>query len=111
VTAGDDVRVRDQHEDGEGAGPCRFARDPLARGPGDRMSERFASGASGVDPIPRTRLYDLARHEPLRAVPWKADEVRAAIERIVADTESHFDADTRWPLHPQDRESASVRRT
>ena len=32
--ASDDVRIRDQHEDGQGARPCHFIGDPAARGPG-----------------------------------------------------------------------------
>ncbi len=49
-------------------------------------------------------LYDPAKHEPLRAIPWDERRVRAEIERIVADTESHFTEEGYWPLHPLDRE-------
>jgi Lanthionine synthetase C-like protein len=49
-------------------------------------------------------LYDSARHEPLRALPWNEAQVRAAIARIVTDTESGFSEDRYWPLHPLDRE-------
>lgn len=49
-------------------------------------------------------LYDPARHEPLRPLPWDESQVRAAIERIVQDTDSRFTADKYWPLHPLDRE-------
>jgi hypothetical protein len=49
-------------------------------------------------------LYDPARHEPLRPLPWDERQVRAAVERIVVDTESRFDEDRYWPVHPLDRE-------
>lgn len=48
-------------------------------------------------------LYDPARHEPLRPVPWDESRVRAAVERIVVDTESRFSEDGYWPAHPLDR--------
>ena len=41
--ATDDVRIRDQHEDGQGAWPYHFIGDPSARGPGNRMRSRQAS--------------------------------------------------------------------
>jgi hypothetical protein len=49
-------------------------------------------------------LHDPARHEPLRPIPWDESSVRATIEHIVRDTESHFTGDRYWPLHPLDRE-------
>ncbi len=49
-------------------------------------------------------LYEPERHERLRRLPWNENEARAAIERIVADTESRFSPDVYWPLHPLDRE-------
>ncbi len=49
-------------------------------------------------------LYDPARHEPLRPLQWDESQVRAAIERIVMDTESRFTEDRYWPLHPLDRD-------
>jgi Lanthionine synthetase C-like protein len=49
-------------------------------------------------------LYDPARHETLRNLPWDEGVVRATIERIVTDTESRFVEDRYWPLHPLDRE-------
>ena len=49
-------------------------------------------------------LFDPARHEPLRPLPWDESQVRAVIDRIVLDTESHFTEDRYWPLHPRDRE-------
>jgi hypothetical protein len=55
--------------------------------------------------VKEAMLYDPARHEPLRPLPWDECQVRAAIERIVADTESRFTEDRYWPLHPLDRES------
>ena len=53
-------------------------------------------------------LYDPARHEPLRPLPWDESQVRKAIERIVRDTESRFSAATYWPVHPLDREGADA---
>ena len=50
-------------------------------------------------------LYDPARHEPLRPIPWDESQVLTAIEYIVADTESRFTEDRYWPLHPLDREN------
>ena len=49
-------------------------------------------------------LYDPARHEPLRALPWDESDALMAIERIVTDTEARFTEDGYWPLHPLDRE-------
>ena len=49
-------------------------------------------------------LYDPARHQPLRPLPWDESQVLAAIEHIVVDTESRFTEDRYWPLHPLDRE-------
>jgi Lanthionine synthetase C-like protein len=53
-------------------------------------------------------LYDPARHEPLRPIPWEESVARAAIERIVSDTEAQFSEDRYWPLHPQDRQHGDV---
>jgi hypothetical protein len=47
-------------------------------------------------------MLDPARHVPLRPLPWNADEVRAAIEDIVADAQAHFDEDKFWPAHALD---------
>jgi Lanthionine synthetase C-like protein len=47
-------------------------------------------------------LYDPARHEALQAIPWDEATVRAAIERIVGDTERRFSPGHYWPLHPRD---------
>ena len=49
-----------------------------------------------------TTLYDPTRHEALQAIRWDEARVRAAIERIVADTESSFSPDRYWALHPRD---------
>ena len=48
-------------------------------------------------------LYDPARHEALRPLPWDERQARAVIERIVVDTETRFTEDRYWPLHPLDR--------
>ncbi|HWL87754.1 MAG TPA: LanC-like protein [Polyangiaceae bacterium] len=55
-------------------------------------------------------LYDPARHEPLRLLPWDESQVRAAIEHIVSETESRFSEDEYWPLHPLDREGDEMGR-
>src|SRR5215471_8612873 len=47
-------------------------------------------------------LYDPGRHEPLVTLRWNDSEARAAIERIVVDTEARFTEDRYWPLHPLD---------
>jgi hypothetical protein len=47
-------------------------------------------------------LHDAARHEPIRASGWDEARALATIERIVADTEARFAAETFWPLHPRD---------
>jgi len=49
-------------------------------------------------------LYDPARHEPLRPLPWDESVARAAIQRIVADVESRFTEDRFWPTHPLDQQ-------
>ncbi|MBI3374303.1 MAG: LanC-like protein [Betaproteobacteria bacterium] len=49
-------------------------------------------------------LYEPARHEPLRPFPWDESQVRAAIGRIVVDTDSRFTENKYWPVHPLDRE-------
>lgn len=36
------------------------------------------------------RLYDPARHEPLRCIAWDEAEVRADIGRIVSDAHARF---------------------
>ena len=47
-------------------------------------------------------LYDPGRHEPPLTLRWNESEARAAIERIVVDTEARFTEDRYWPLHPLD---------
>lgn len=47
-------------------------------------------------------LFDPARHELLRPLPWDESRARATIERIVAETESRFTEERYWPLHPLD---------
>jgi hypothetical protein len=47
-------------------------------------------------------LFDAARHEPCRVLPWDEARARAAIERIVAETEAAFVPGRGWPLHPRD---------
>ena len=49
-------------------------------------------------------LYDPARHEPLRPLPWDERQVRSVIGRIAKDAESRFTEESYWPLHPLDRE-------
>ena len=47
-------------------------------------------------------MLEPARHVPLRPLAWDAEEVRRAIEEIVADALGHFDAERFWPAHPLD---------
>jgi phage tail protein X len=47
-------------------------------------------------------LFDPARHEPLAELAWEEALARAAIERIVADTERAFTPAGLWPIHPAD---------
>ena len=47
-------------------------------------------------------LFDPTRHEPLGSTAWDENAVRAAITRIVADTESRYSSDIYWPIHPHD---------
>ena len=51
-------------------------------------------------------LFDPTRHEPLRTAPWSEARARAAIERIVRDTEARFSAEKCWPPHPKDSDSS-----
>ncbi len=50
-------------------------------------------------------LFDPSRHETLCSTAWDESSVRAAIARIVADTESHYSPDVYWPTHPRDNSS------
>jgi hypothetical protein len=45
-------------------------------------------------------LYEPQRHEPLRARAWDESRARDAVTVIAADTETRFDADALWPIHP-----------
>lgn len=56
-------------------------------------------------------LFDPSRHEPLADIPWDADAVCAAIERIVAETRRDFTAQDLWPVHPRDAEGGPDPRT
>lgn len=47
-------------------------------------------------------MIDPSRHVPLRPLPWSASEASAAIEEIVADATTHFDAERFWPSHPRE---------
>lgn len=47
-------------------------------------------------------LHDPERHEPLISKPWDPSAVRAAIGRVVRDTESRFDAESFWPPFPDE---------
>jgi hypothetical protein len=49
-------------------------------------------------------LFDPARHEALRTIPWDEDRARATIGRIVEDTDARFARDGWWPMHPLDAE-------
>jgi hypothetical protein len=47
-------------------------------------------------------LFDPGSHEQLTERPWDPDRARAAIGRIVAETESSFDETALWTAHPID---------
>jgi Lanthionine synthetase C-like protein len=47
-------------------------------------------------------LHDSTRHETLQPMRWDEARARAAIERIVGDTEARFVPGRYWPLHPRD---------
>lgn len=53
-------------------------------------------------------LHDPSRHEALVPRAWNEAEARAAIARIVADSEARFDPERYWPLHPLDRDGDDV---
>ncbi len=48
------------------------------------------------------RVFEPARHVPLRPLSWRADDARAAIDDIVADAVDHLDPERFWPAHPLD---------
>lgn len=47
-------------------------------------------------------LYDRARHEALKEIPWDEDLVRDTIEHIVSDAEEHFTPKHYWSANPLD---------
>ena len=49
-------------------------------------------------------LFEADRHAPLTRTPWDEAAARAAIVRILADTEDAMGADVSWPWHPLDVE-------
>jgi hypothetical protein len=49
-------------------------------------------------------LFDPSRHEELQPIAWDEARVRAAIKRIVAETEAAFSPERYWPTHPRDLE-------
>ena len=49
-------------------------------------------------------IYEADRHEPLNASSWDAARARGYIDRIAADTESHFSREQYWPYHPLDEQ-------
>lgn len=49
-----------------------------------------------------TGLFDPARHEPLRAVPWNEGAARAAVDRIVASAVAEVRTGDGWLAHPLD---------
>jgi hypothetical protein len=51
-------------------------------------------------------LFDPARHEPLRPLPWDEGRARSTIESIVRDTEARFDDG--WPMHPLDADGGDA---
>ena len=53
-------------------------------------------------------LFDPARHEPLQAIRWDEDRVRACIAKIVADAEARFTPQGWWPPHPRDLDPGCV---
>ena len=47
-------------------------------------------------------MIDQARHIPLQPLSWNPDEVALAVEDIVSDALTRFDAERFWPAHPRD---------
>src|SRR5690348_3734248 len=47
-------------------------------------------------------LFLPERHEPLTAEPWDEAKARAALARIVDETDAAFTPQGLWPIHPQD---------
>jgi lantibiotic modifying enzyme len=48
------------------------------------------------------RLYEAARHEPLRAQAWDPSLAKQAIDEIVDDALGRYDPTRFWPAHPLD---------
>ena len=62
-----------------------------------------------MTPPAKTKLLSDALHEPsahetLHGGPWDEERVRAAVRKVVAETERMRDPTGRWPLHPLDAE-------
>jgi lanthionine synthetase-like protein len=53
-------------------------------------------------------LFDPSRHEPLRDLAWDESRARATIERVLRDTETRFDEDSWWPIHPLDADGGEA---
>ena len=53
-------------------------------------------------------LFHAPSHEPLAGGDWSEAAARAAIARIVSDSEEAFDPATLWPAHPLDEESGPL---
>jgi hypothetical protein len=47
-------------------------------------------------------MYDPSRHTALMSTDWDPDAARRAIQEIVDDAATHFDAQRYWPAHPQE---------
>src|SRR5262245_35220394 len=62
----------------------------------------FQPRARAQGPMGSLPMIDPTRHQPLGAITWDPAAVSAAIEEIVADALSAFDAQRLWPAHPQD---------
>lgn len=48
-------------------------------------------------------IYDANEHEELDAPHWNESAARAFVRRTVEETDAAFDADSGWPLHPEDK--------
>jgi hypothetical protein len=48
-------------------------------------------------------MYEKARHELLLDQSWDESRARDSIQRIAAETDSNFDPENLWPVHPLDR--------
>lgn len=52
-------------------------------------------------------LYDPARHEPLRDLPWDESRARAAIHEVADDAQRILGSGITWPWHPRDETNAA----